>query len=249
MKKISVYVKGNRNAPTYYRIYQYFDNIKDCQFTYRQMYSDIVHDSFMPLSKQPIYIKVFAMLHAYLRVLRYLIKDWIITPDVVVIHRRVLVRYMPKSYKLLLNSISKRAKIIWDFDDNIIENKEVNNDTLSFYAQISSNINVTHNFLKDLVPKQYQNKVIILPTTDGDMYKDYIKHPEIQTARLKSLNDRLELVWVATSVNLPFLQNIAPELDKVATLLKNKYSKRLILNVVCNKPLDFKAQNLTINNI
>ena len=249
MKKVSVYVKGNRNAPTYYRIYQYLDNINNCQFKYRQMYADWVHDRYMPFSQQPIMIKVFALVHAYLRVLFYLIKDCLSKPDVIIIHRRVLTRYMPKSYKFLLNNIAKHKKIIWDFDDNIIDNKEVSYKTLEFYAQISSHIIVTHDFLKDLLPIAHRNKVYIMPTTDGDMYKSYVEDSLINTQRLSTFEKNIELVWVATSVNLPHLEDIMPELDKAATILKNEHSKNLVLNVVCNAPIVYKSTNLIINNI
>ena len=249
MKKISVYVKGNRNAPTYYRIYQYFDNINNCSFKYRQMFADWVHDKFMPFSQKPIYIKIFAQLHSYLRVLLYLIKDFLFTPDVLIIHRRVLTRYMPISYKFLLKNISKHCKILWDFDDNILDNKEVNRETFLFYAKITTNIIVTNNFLKGLIPDEYHHKVIIMPTTDGDMYKEYTTNSSIDSSRLQSFDNAIELVWVATSVNIPFLKMIAPHLDETAKLLKNKYSKNLILNVVCNAPLHYESQHLIINNI
>ena len=249
MKKVSVYVKGNRNAPTYYRIYQYLDKIQECQFRYNQMYADWVHDRFMPFSKQPLYIRIFALIHAYFRMLFSLLLDCITKPDVLIIHRRVLVRYMPYSYKFLLNKIAKRSKIIWDFDDNILENKEVSYQILNFYANVSSNIIVTHEFLKDLLPDIYKKKVFIMPTTDGDMYKDFLKNSQINLRRLESIDKVIELVWVATSVNLPHLENIVEELDNAARILRDEYSKELILNVVCDAPLTYESNYLTINNI
>lgn len=250
MLRVSVYVKGNRNAPTYYRIYQYFDRIDDCHFKYRKMYAEWVHDWFMPFSRQPFFIKVFAQIHALLRTLVFLISDCLTKPDVIVVHRRVITRFMPKIFVLLLRKIAKHTKIIWDFDDNIIENKEVSNSTFALYAEVSSIIVLTSNFLKDLVPEMYQQKVFIMPTTDGDMYQHYSSNLHaINAHRADSFANKIELVWVATSVNLKYLFGIIGELDAVAQVLKERYSKELALNVVCNQSLLCDCKYLIINNI
>ena len=249
MKKVSAYVKGNRNAPTYYRIYQYLDNVQGCQVKYRQMYADWVHDNFMPLSKQNILIKVFALLHAYLRMTFSLISEFIHRPDVVVIHRRVLVRYMPYTHRILLSGIAKQSKIIWDFDDNILESREVSSRTLAFYARVSSDIIVTSDFLKELLPVDYRDKVCIMPTTDGGMYREFSSNPTINNQRLQSFDHVVELVWVATSVNLPYLEAIVPQLEAAAKIMRNGFSMDMVLNVVCNQPLNVHTENLTVNNI
>jgi len=156
---------------------------------------------------------------------------------------------MPISYKLLLRSIAKRVRIIWDFHDNIIENKEISHKTLNFYSQISSIIVVTNEFLKNLVPAEFSDKVMIMPTTDGDMYRDFEKDPTITMRRLQSFDNALNLVWVATSVNLKYLESIMKELDTAAEKLYKEDSKRLTLNVVCNAPLNYKGKSISINNI
>ena len=65
MKKVSVYVKGDRNSTAYYRIYQYLDNIDGIQCKYRMMMSPTVHNRYMPISKQPIFVKVLVYIHIY----------------------------------------------------------------------------------------------------------------------------------------------------------------------------------------
>lgn len=249
MKKVSVYVKGDRNSTSYYRIYQYFDNLDNCQVSYNMMYAPWLHNRYMPLSKQPFAVKAFAYIHSFCRILFFLLRDYISKPNVIVVHKRILARYTPQICKWILCIIAKHSKIIWDFDDHIVENKEVSIDTFNFFSIISSNIVVTHNFLKNLLPTEYQNKVVIMPTTDGDMYKTFAQNSLINQRRLETFDKAIELVWVATSVNLPFLEEIIPELDIAAELLYKTNNKSLILNIVCNQPLNTQCDNLEVNNI
>lgn len=248
MKKVSVYVKGDRNSTAYYRIYQYLDNIDGIQCKYRMMMSPTVHNRYMPISKQPIFVKVLVYIHIYCRMLWALLCDLRKCPDVIVIHRRIISRFMPLSYRLLLSVLKKRgARIIWDFDDNIIESGEVSKGTFTFYSEMADKIIVTHNALKELVNQANHSKVNIMPTTDGDMYKLF-QNSAINNNRLTTLEDELVLVWVATSSNLKYLEEIVPFLDDAAEdLIKRGKVVRLL--VVCDQPLVLHCSFLTINNI
>ena len=176
MKKVSVYVKGDRNSPAYYRIYQYLDNIAKIRCNYRMMMSPSVHNKFMPLSRQPLYVKFFVYLHMVFRVSYYLICDYLCPPDYLVVHRRIITHKMPLFFKLLLKGImARRARLIWDFDDHILKSKEISRCNFDFMSKYASHIIVTHDFLKSLVLQKYQSKVHILPTSDGDMYKLFLE--------------------------------------------------------------------------
>ena len=248
MKKISVYVKGDRNSTAYYRIYQYLDNIKDINCEYRMMMSPYVHNKYMPISKQPIWIKILVYLHIYVRMLFALVKDLIQAPDVIVIHRRIISRFMPFSYKCLLKFLKKRnTKIVWDFDDNITEVGEVSRSTFDFYSKISDTIIVTHEFLQEMVSTEYRDKVLIMPTTDGDMYK-FFEDSTLNSQRLSDFDEELRLVWVATSSNLKYLSEIIPALETTATKIKEQ-NKKLKLIVVCDSALQHNCHALCVENI
>ena len=247
-KKVSVYVKGDRNSTAYYRIYQYLDNIDNLECKYHMMMSVRIHNKYMPISKQPIWIKILVFIHIYIRMLCALIRDIIICPDIIIIHRRIISRYMPLSYKILLRILKyKQVKIIWDFDDNITESRELSYNTFRLFSRLSDAIVVTHNFLKDLISKEYHHKVMIMPTTDGDMYKLFEKD-HINDLRLSSFDKELKLVWVATSSNLKYLENIIPTLDLTANNLKCK-NITLKLLVICDSPIQHDCKFLKIDNI
>lgn len=250
MKKISVYVKGDRNSTAYYRIYQYLDKVAGVFCSYHLMMSPVVHRKYMPVSKQKKNVKIWIYVHIYFRMLLALIRDYCCLPDVLVIHRRIISRYMPFSFRLLLIGILKRGvPLIWDFDDHIINNGEVSCSTFNLYARYATRIIVTHDYLKELIPIEYRNKVCILPTTDGDMYKLF-QSKDINSRRIEEMKaGYVNLVWVATSVNLKYLEGIIEDLDQIAYLLKRTKSKRLCLKVICNEPLVSECKWLVVENI
>ncbi len=238
MKKISVYIKGNRNSTAYYRIYQYFDRMAEHRVDYHTMMSDAFHDRYMPISRQPLHIKVRAWLHIYCRMLTALLSDLRHRPDILVIHKRIISRFTPPSYNLLLRAIRHRGtRIIWDFDDHIIANHEVTPRQFLRYARLADVITVTHEFLQQLVPQPCREKTHLLPTTDGDMYTRYAADPSIRQERLRTLSTTARLVWVGTSTNLPFVDDVLPLLDAAAQALQQQDGRTMQLEVVCDKPL------------
>lgn len=250
MKKVSVYVKGDRNSPAYYRIYQYLDKIEGFDFQYHIMMSERVQKKYMPVSKQSIFKKVWVYIHIYYRMLFCLIKDFFCLPDILIVQRRIISRYMPFSFRFLLLGILRRhVPLIWDFDDHIMENGEVSFTTFQLYAKYASQIIVTQDYLKELIPAEYQNKVNILPTTDGDMYKIFLSN-NINMGRIEILKAGIvNLVWVATSVNLKYLEGIIAELDRAALFLKERQNRVLHLKVICDAPLLFNCKWLKVENI
>ena len=183
----------------------------------------------------------------YFRILYYLLVDYIKPPSAIIITRRVINKIMPWSYKYILERLSKKVPVIWDFDDDLIDGKEVSQATFNFYARISDVIFCTHQGLKNMIPIQYQDKVILLPTTDGDMYELY--NDKIKQLRLDTFKNKIKIVWVATSVNIPHLLNIAPTLDKYAKIIKEKKGKIVELSVICNAALNYDFENILLKNV
>ena len=79
MKKISIYVKGDRNSTDYYRIYQYFDKINsgECVCKYRIQLGNKLYRKWMPIADKPLLIKVFAFFYIYFRRLWSLLVDFV----------------------------------------------------------------------------------------------------------------------------------------------------------------------------
>lgn len=247
-KKASIYVKGDRESTDYYRMYQYFDQIKHIEFTYHQMIPCSLYKKYMPVSSQSIIIKVLIYLISYWRMFTSLIADSFTVPDILVIHRRIISRFSPPSFFLLLLFIKKRgSRVIWDFDDNIVESRELSQRCFNFLSNISDEIIVTHGYLKNLLAAKYRSKVQILPTTDGYMYKHFGE--EITKQRNNSFKRSMVIVWLATSSNLKYLEDIVPSLDRAAYKLKCSDGRDLILKVICDKPLIVDCQNLVVLNI
>lgn len=250
MKKISVYVKGDRNSTDYYRIYQYLDKLdnKDYKCVYHVQMDGKSYQKWMPVSNKPIYIKIVVYLSIYFRRLFDLMRDWLNPPQILVLHRGLIGRYVPYSFRFLLKRITARGtRLIWDYDDHIIANGEVPQAVFNECAELASHILVTHDFLKALLPPSCQHKAIIIPTTDGDMYPLYSK--ELNKTRLEQLRKNVILVWVATKRNLRFLKPVMPALDKAARTLMELDGRKLKLKVICNAPLEGEYENIIVENI
>lgn len=244
-KKLSVYVKGDRNSSSYYRFYQYFDEIDGIQPVYHVMFPKWVEQNFSPVGYQTLFIKSLIYLVAYFRMLWSLLYDTFHHPDTVVVSRRIINRYMPFHFKVIFSLLLRRgAFFVWDFDDHILEGKELSVADFEFFSKKANCIFVTHQFLKSLINQKYQYKSFILPTTDGDMYRD-ADNEDMMFNRETLFREKINLVWVAYSVNLNNLQIVIPALDKAAKVLR----KKIVLNVVCDKPLEAKTDYLIINNI
>lgn len=249
MKRISVYVKGDRNSPAYYRIYQYIDNLEnEYSCKYRMQMSPKAYSHWMPVSKQPYVIKLIIYIYIYTRVFKALFLDLFQKPDIIILHRTLIGYHVSYCFRMLLKIIiSRGCKLIWDFDDQIIENGEISEKNFKYLSKLSNDIVVTHDYLKSIVPDSYKFKVKILPTTDGDMYRLF--NTDLNIVRQNLLEKQVVLVWVATSVNLPFIKNIIPILDIVSTKIKKLKGKQLVLKVVCNEPLLCTCVDLVIKNI
>lgn len=245
MKHISIYLKDTYYDPaSYYRIIQYFNDLNSDKYNikYRIQLKKKEYEKFMPISKQTLVIKIYFELLFCIRTFFYLLSDLFFRKDYLILSRRFVNRIMPFVFKILLSLILKRGtKLYWDFDDHIIESREVTRSIFDYLSDKATAIIVTHDFLKNLVLNCYKDKVFILPTTDGEVYKKLTD----SNTRLESLCNEIRIIWLGTSVNLQFVKPIIPVLDKFA----NELSKKVILSIVSNEELSVKTNNLIIENV
>lgn len=247
MKKVTLYTENAYLSPSgYYRLVQYFDQqeaimhsaLPDKIYTWwhnRGRFGRIIFAAFLYF----IY---------YIRTLHSLIRDYFTFKHGTIIISRVLIpHYLPSLHKCFIKKLAKHNKIIWDFDDNILENKSCSAKDFLFYSKYSDKIIVTSDILKSLIAPDYLNKVLLLPTTDGDMLSfDTDKYTE---ERFLLYSKEIRLIWVATASGMDFLRSIIPLLENTAKELREDFSKKLSLHVVCNKPLQYNTSYLEIVNI
>lgn len=246
--RVSVYIRtGERAAVSYYRFYQYFNRVENVNFKYNHMITDKFHDKYTPIRQQPIYIKIFLMVVVLWRVGWQLTVDLFSRPDILILSRRFTNRAMPFYFVWILKNIKRRGtKFYWDFDDNIIESRELSRKNFDILSGLADKIVVASPYLCNLISQENRDKVTFMPTTDGDMYE---RHDEmVDKQRLKSLDDEVRIVWVGTSVSLRFLPAVCEKFENLAMDLKAQ-SKRLIFTVVCDKPLVYDASNFELRNI
>lgn len=247
--KISVYTKGGiRAATTYYRIIQYLNKF-DCDYSLKTMLSESVYKKYMPISKQNLFFKIVIFIYIYFRVLGQLLVDLIHRPEILIVSRRFINRFFPIPYKLILNQLKRKGTIIvWDFDDNVILSKELTRKGFDYMSHIANHIIIASPYNLNLIPEQYADKIIILPTTDGDMYTLY--NQTIHARRLESLNNEVRLIWVGTSVSLCYLKRMIEALNNSVNEVMSAINKSITLTIVCDQPLTKVVNNtLTIRNI
>ncbi|HAF30221.1 MAG TPA: hypothetical protein DCG75_14360 [Bacteroidales bacterium] len=252
-KKISVYARSGEIAPAgYYRILQYLNKMGTIELKVRALLSESQFKRYLQIEKKNIFVKLLVEIITYViittRVSYFLICDIFRKPNFIVLSRVFVPRLTPFFFRPIINSILKKSKLIWDFDDHILENKQITKSEFIFLSERSSKILVIHDYLKALVTPENQHKVILLPTTDGDM-QGLDDRDEIKRNRRMLFEKEIHLIWVATSGNLPHLKRIIPILDDTAGKVEELYHKKLILNIVCNLPLNEKVKHLVVNNI
>lgn len=246
-KRISLYVKSGNNAATvYYRFVQYLQNI-DCQVCFRKQLTDRQYKVYMPLSEQPLFIKGFFYLIIVTKFWGYLAWDFLFPPDSLIISRNLVKPVMPYSFRFLLAGIKKRgSQIIWDFDDDILELKELRKPEFGFLSGLADKIIIASNDLRNIIDPTFYEKIIFLPTTDGEMIN--LVTENVKEMRAKKYEEETRLLWVGASGSLGFVMQITNKIEDAAIQLNTK-GKHLILTIVCDKPLEYKPSNFTINNI
>ncbi|QIK70030.1 glycosyltransferase family 4 protein [Erysipelothrix sp. HDW6C] len=251
MKKISVYVRNKEITPSsYYRIVQYFDKMDD-DIVYRNATNTTFYRKYLDMDKSNRLKRALMGMAYYVmmvcKVTASLIKDLIRKPDIIVVSKTFIPRRTPAHILFLLKQNFRNSVLFWDFDDAIFESGEISSKQAVLLSEKSSRIVVTSEYLKAMIAKEYQSKVDILPTTDGDFYPDSLS--KLNEVRRQSYDSNIKLVWVATSSNLPNLLHIAPALDQAAKEIKTRLNKSVELITVCNRGLDFDFDHIKYNDV
>ena len=247
-KKISVYVKsGEIGAGNYYRFSQYFKKIDNNSFSYKITIPDFFYKKYMPISKQPFYVKFLLMIFFQIRVGLQVLNDFITKPDIIIISRRPISKYIPLYIRLMYKHLQHRGtKFLYDIDDNVLESKEITKTNFDFVCDITEKIVSASPYLIDLISKENKSKILFLPTTDGDMYKRLTD--DIEQIRLKIIDSEIKLIWIGTSISINFLDPISKSIEELGLYFKN-INKKLTLTVVCDKPFIYTATNFNLINI
>lgn len=249
MKKIAIYIRSYGVSPSgYYRIFQY-TNMLNVNFKLRNILPPTYYEWYLENShrKVKIALDIFTYIYMYLRVFFFLMQDILCGYNVFVISRGLLPRYCMFPLRNLLLKIAKKGAIYWDFDDDILLSREISVREFNLLSDISSSIVVTHNYLKEKLDRKYWNKVIIMPTTDGDFLS--IKNDEILEKRVLNLMSEINLVWVGSAINLIHLEKLVKALDFCAESLYTNYSIKLNLGVCSSRGLEIETKYLTITNV
>lgn len=246
-KRIATFVNARGICPSgYYRVLQFFE---PGELKVHQLMAP-AHFRFWH-KRSPGQKKVLGPLHfllIFLRTLGGLVVESCRASagDVVIINRTISPRVLFATHRWLLRRIARRATIIWDFDDNMLELGIISRAEHDLLSAISQRIVVTHQFLADTIAPEHRHKVSVLPTTDGDML--HYDTECLVEARLRTFGDEVCLVWLGTAGNLEFLRPIIPQLDACAARLQQLYGRRLTLHVVCNQPLAVATSALAVVN-
>lgn len=250
-KRISIYVRNQYLTPSsYYRIVQYANNL-DGKILINNIAPTNMYKKNQQLDKSKRMIYILMSIHYYLVMLvrstYFLLRDCINKPDYIIVSKVILPKYMPYLVNKIFEYLTRNTILYWDFDDMLFDTAEKLNKQLLTLGNNSEKIIVTSEYLKSKLKDKWKEKCLLLPTTDGDLQG--FEYEELQRKRKKLFAEEVRLVWVATSCNLPHIANIINDLDIAASKIKKKFNKKLVLTVVCDKPLDVKVSTLTLNNI
>ncbi len=248
--KTLIFIKNMRDPSSYYRLGQYLDILeKNKTIKYICYASDKAYKNYYNtnLGKNYFY-KIFFGICGTIKVTYYIIWDMLINhSQTVVINRKMFPRVMPFYGKSLLNKYLKSKTIYWDFDDNIIYDKEISRVEKQLLSKYSNSIIVTNEYLRNTIDKEYMHKVKLLVTTDATFQNFNLD--KVNTKRLLRYQYNVNIIWVGTKNNLAFLYNILPYLDKAAEEVKRISNKTLHLRIVSNESIIYATNYLIIENI
>lgn len=249
MKKISIYTRSGKTSPSsYYRILQYSKKFQE-NVQYRFVSPEwlyVKHNTVRKDIDKYLWYFIFYVV-IYFRLCFFLLQDIFSKADCIIISRAISPKICIFPLPQFMRIVLKKSNVIWDFDDDIFASKEITNTEKKILIELSDLIIVTSNYLRQLLPEKVQDRVILLPTTDGDLQNFNLD--KLNYERQKKFKKTVELLWVATGYSMPHLEKISDVLEESARNVKLKLGKDLILNVVCNKPFTVKTKYLKINNI
>ena len=246
---ISVYVRSEVLSPSsYYRILQYTKAL-DGTFVIHQLFSYSLYNLYLRSKGTKFFriIQLICFIVAYFNTIFFLLRDYINKPSHVIISREIMPRYLLWPLGGLLERIHLQSQIIWDFDDHILLGKEISVKEFNLLSKLSKTIVVTNEYLRNTIDSQYYNKVVLMPTTDGDCSD--LDIDKIINNRIENLGEVIYLIWIATAANMPHLVAVIPILEAIAKDLQENRRQKLVLNIVSNSFPLVECKNLMINNI
>lgn len=245
-----LYVRSGKVSPSSnYRLLQYSEQMGDTVLS-RPLSSEFLYRKHANAKAkgQKLFWYGLYYLMIQLNITRFMISDMIKKPKCIVVQRALSPKLIFPWNMLLMNIVfSKCGNLIWDFDDEIFNSKEITDFETVLLTRFSRRIVVTSDFLRSRIDEKYRGKVELMPTTDGEFAENDLG--EMLRERNKTYDSQVELLWLATSPSLPHLDKIKEELDEIAASLERISGKKLILHVVCNKPFEFSPQHLVLDNI
>lgn len=249
MDRAILYTRSGRTSPSSnYRILQYADKMKDAAEA-RPMSPESLykhHANAKTKFQKAIWYPLYYLAIQW-NVTRFMISDLLHKPDCIVIQRALSPKFVFPWNRRLMSRVTKKCpNLIWDFDDEIFNSKEITSFETVLLEQYSRRIVVTSEFLKGRLRDEFQPKVELMPTTDGDFADESLD--DMLEQRKKTYEEQIELLWLASSPSLPHLHKIKEELDNTAETLERETGKKLILHVICNKPLEFQPKHLVLDN-
>ncbi|MGM0340145.1 glycosyltransferase [Enterococcus sp. AZ007] len=237
-RKISVYTRDKESASSsYYRIIQYFDQMS------KEPYFKIDFRPFVPMFLTKLIYNhpnnYFVRILYHLSVLFFstfqFTKDIFRKPDVVVILRSITPKTFTINSFLYERMLKNAGKVIWDFDDDIFCSNEITKDEKNLLCKYSTDIVVTHSYLASLLPQDFMGKIHLLPTTDQvyTTLKDRIERKE-------SYESVFFITWVGSSASVQYIDLFIKEIEHAARELFRGFNKKIIFEVVSNKPYSYK---------
>jgi glycosyltransferase involved in cell wall biosynthesis len=245
--KTFIFIRNKKYRPsTYYRLYQYIqyqkaDNYKLIEYELDSFYKNKTKNKLLNFLNSVI----FSLLPGYSKRIISIFKILLEKKDYnIFVQREFFPKFIGPTGKYLLKKLIRRAnKVIWDFDDNIFESREITKYEQKLLMKFSSKILVGNSFLFSKLDPENQKKAIIVNTTDSMM--ENINLNELLCERTKIYNKELVLIWVGTKGNLQYLSNIIKHLELAASKLK----KTLTLKIISDGIINTKTRHLKILNI
>ncbi len=233
----------NYRPSTYYRMYQYLKDVNK----HNIIISEYELDNYYVKKNLDKKIKsiIYSLAPGYLGRLIQLIKINLSRENYnIIVQREVFPRYIGLLGRYLLKqSLREAKKVIWDFDDNIIDEKEISNYEKEILFKYSDKIIVGNEFLKDICPDIIKDKVIIINTTDK-MVSD-INLFNINKKRINEFDKKINMVWLGTKGNIGHLIRVIPIIDQAVENIKEK---EFVLKVISDGNVELKTNNLKIIN-
>lgn len=252
MKKypVLVYIKNNKDPSSFYRIVQYLKNENECGLIkYVKYNSDGIYGWYYDKGVGSSIIKklLIAIIGTFHEIF-YILWDMLFNHSkAVIIGRKIFPRKTTLIGRIILKKYYASRKVYWDFDDNIIFDKEITVVESRLLMHYSDKIIVTNEHLKDTVEQQYQNKVTLLPTTDSEFHDEDIM--QMIKRRSENYDQEIILIWTGTKHNLVFVREVLPYLEKAAQKINILTGKKVTLKIICNIPLEPHMGVLNIENI